>query len=42
MVSEDVVFDENVMGFQATFPTKEMVAKTTNDTIPLSLSKEHE
>jgi hypothetical protein len=40
MVSKDIVFDEYVMGFQATFPTKEMVAKPTNNTIPLSLSKE--
>ncbi len=40
MVSKDVVFDENVMGFQTTFPTKEMMAKPMTDTISLSLSKE--
>jgi len=34
------MFDDNVMGFQATFPTKEMVEKPIFNTIPLSLSEE--
>ncbi len=40
MVSKDVMFDEDVMGFQTTFPTKEMMAKPMTDTISLSLSEE--
>jgi hypothetical protein len=40
MVSKDVVFDEDVMGFQTIFPTKEMMAKPTTDTMLLSLTKE--
>ncbi len=40
MVLEDVKFDEDIMGFHATFPTKDMVVELTNETIPLSLSEE--
>jgi hypothetical protein len=40
MVLEDIKFDENVMGFHIIFPTKEMVAKPTKDTTPLSLLEE--